>query len=286
MSPAPDQPWRAGVLVVPRVAPRRGRDRRGALAIVLCLALTAGAVRWGLVPDGGVAGALDSVRRSVDGAPPGAAVQRVHRPLPAPAVPDAGTSYAFLAGGSSAPVAWNACRPMHVVVRPDGAPPGSREQIVAALAELSAATGLQVVDDGDTDEAPAGERAGYQPARYGKQWAPVLIAWSDPAQSPELAGHVAGFAGPIGYQPAGRRERWVSGTLVLDGPQLADRGSPSAARGSLRTVVLHELGHIAGLAHVDDPTQLMNPTSDPRGPTAYADGDLHGLAVLGSQPCP
>ena len=60
---------------------------------------------------------------------------------------------------------------------------------------VSAASGLQFVYDGTTAEAPSKTRETYQPDRYGKQWAPVLIAWSTPEESPDLAGKVAGTGG-------------------------------------------------------------------------------------------
>ncbi len=46
---------------------------------------------------------------------------------------------------------------------------------------------------------------------------------------------------------------------------------------------MHELGHVLGLAHVEDPTQLMSPTNN--GQVTYADGDLTGLAKLGAGSC-
>jgi len=47
--------------------------------------------------------------------------------------------------------------------------------------------------------------------------------------------------------------------------------------------VLHELGHLVGLAHVSDPTQLMYPQSS--GVLDLAAGDLTGLAQLGAGEC-
>ena len=73
---------------------------------------------------------------------------------------------------------YDPCRPIHYVVRPDGAPPGGAELIRTAVAQVSGATGLQFVDDGPTQEAPSTDREAYQPELYGRRWAPVLIAWS------------------------------------------------------------------------------------------------------------
>ncbi len=48
--------------------------------------------------------------------------------------------------------------------------------------------------------------------------------------------------------------------------------------------MLHELGHLVGLDHVDDDSQLLHPETVP-GVTDYAAGDLTGLSRLGQGPC-
>jgi hypothetical protein len=50
-----------------------------------------------------------------------------------------------------------------------------------ALAEMTRATGLQFEFEGNTDEQPSDQRSPIQISRYGNQWAPVLIAWTDPS---------------------------------------------------------------------------------------------------------
>ena len=215
--------------------------------------------------------------------PPGAESAAI--PLGAPPVTAASDSYRFHASPDPEQemVAFDPCRPVHYVVRPDGAPAGGQELVEQAVAEISAATGLRFVDDGPTTESPSEDRDPYQPERYGKRWAPVLITWSDPAEVPGLAGNVAGLAGPVTRQAPDGPFVHVTGQVVLDAPDLRagleQRGDTAGVRG----VVLHELAHVVGLDHVDDPGQLMHP--DGADVTGLADGDRAGLARLGAGEC-
>jgi hypothetical protein len=249
-----------------------------AAAVVLCLGTTGcaalgagGTIRTGLRPGVDV---------------PSSPGQVSDAPLGVPPVPPGGTGgYAFLRthrNGSA--VAFDPCRPVHYVVRPDGQPAEGEELLRWAFGEVSRATGLQFVDDGLTGEAPDPERATYQPEQYGDRWAPVLVAWSDEAESPLLAGRVLGRAGPDSFgtgEPGS--ERWVSGLAVFNGPVVAEQlrsGDDSKAR----AVLLHELGHLVGLAHVQDPYQVMY-GANALPLSSYRAGDLRGLEQLGRGPC-
>jgi hypothetical protein len=209
-------------------------------------------------------------------------------PLGAPAPPPPGDGgYAVLATqpGTDEAVGWDPCRPLTYAVNPATAPPGSEYLLLEALAVIQAATGLVVVDAGDTDETPDEQRPALLTERYGDRWAPVLVAWSDPAASPRLAGDVAGYAGPVtvqGDEPG--TLRYVSGQVVLDGPQLAEMAAGPAGLARARAVLIHELAHLVGLDHVDDPAQLMYPAATPLV-VDLAEGDLRGLAAVSGRPC-
>ena len=211
--------------------------------------------------------------------PPPADAAPLEPPVAAPPVPPDSDGHRFLRPGPLGPVTWDPCRPVRYVVRDAGAPPGGREQVAAAFTQLGAATGLAFVDAGDTDEAPAAVRAVLQPDRYGDGWVPLLVAWSDPGESPELAGRTAAYALPSSFDADGRGERWVSGQVVLDRPQLA---GPAAGPGT-PAVLLHELGHLAGLDHVEDPADTMH--AGGAAGTGYTPGALEGLRRLGLGPC-
>lgn len=220
--------------------------------------------------------------------PPG--VDASDRPLGLPpAVRTVSTSYAFLEQqpDGAGPVAWDPCRPVHYVVRPDGEPEGGRDAITAAVGRMQAATGLVFVDDGETTEAPDADRAPYQPDRYGKRWAPLLIAWSDEVETPALADSVAGIGGPVAVATGHGPAVSVTGLVALDVDAVAlmAQGAVGTERDDLlRVLIEHELGHVLGLGHVDDATQIMNPELT-RGVTELGAGDLTGLAQLGAGAC-
>lgn len=211
---------------------------------------------------------------------------RVFGGTPAAAAADA-PSYAFLAhqpGSPSTPVTYDSCRPVHVVVNADLAPPGADALLDSALEEVSDASGLRFVRDGATDELPSRERPLRDLSRYGDRWAPLLVAWTTPQQARGLRGHVVGLGGSTSLTGPSGRLHYVTGTLSLDAPALS-RMLRDPGRGSLtvRGVMIHELGHVLGLAHVHDTGEIMSPQAGHR--TSLGVGDRVGLRRLGRGPC-
>ena len=192
-------------------------------------------------------------------------------------------AFAAMQPDGSGPVAWSPCRPIHYVVRPDGAPANGNQLIATAVARISAATGLVFVDDGATEEAPSSERAAYEPDLYGKRWAPVLVAWSTPEETPVLTGDTIGIGGSAPVTRMGRSV-YVTGSVTLDGPGIAELLATPNGVNNAYGVITHEFGHVVGLDHVDDPSQLMNPRAS-GAVTTLQQGDLAGLAELGAGAC-
>lgn len=190
-------------------------------------------------------------------------------------VPGGGT-YAFLATqpDSDEPVTYDPCRPIHLVVNERTAPPDADAILADAIREIEERTGLRMVVDGVTDQAPQEE---WLPQQEGDDWAPILLAWSDPDEYADLEGAVAGLAGS-GWLPRDGHRWYVSGQVVLDGPQLRRGGTEQAT-----ITLLHEFGHLLGLDHVDDPDELMYPVS--QGQTGWGPGDLAGLNAVGQGRC-
>lgn len=200
-----------------------------------------------------------------------------------PQVSDPG-GYTFLSAGvDGQPVRWDPCRPVHLVVRPDHGPPGGRAAVLAALDEVGAATGLVFVVEGETDEGPSSQRDWSDPDRYGARWSPVLLAWSDAAEHPPLAGAI-GVAGPVdGASDPDGRSTWVSGMVVLDAAWFADNLAQATGSRRAAAVLRHELAHLAGLGHSQDPFSLMSPAYQSVFQLSLA--DRAGLARLGAGPC-
>jgi hypothetical protein len=205
------------------------------------------------------------------------------RPLPPPPEGGAHTFVTLQADGVT-PVGYDPCRPVHYVLRPDAAPAGGEVLVHEAVARLSEVTGLRFVHDGATDESGTRGREAYQPARYGDRWAPVLIAWETEEQNPALAGDIVGEAGSVAVSLGDEPRVYLTGAVSLDAGALTDLLARPDGAVLVRSIVLHELGHLAGLGHVEDPGQLLYPKAQD-DVTDYAAGDLTGLSRLGSGAC-
>lgn len=187
-------------------------------------------------------------------------------------------SYAFLAirRGSDKPIGWSPCDPIQYVVNPDDAPDDWEELVGDAVDTISEATGLVFEYDGTTDDRDFDGRLGF-----GGQPKPVLIGWADGDEVSGLSGDVAGLAGPIS-RGNGAVQVYVTGRVVLDKDAFEDLEPAIGTEKRQRAIIIHELGHLVGLDHVDDPDELMYAET---GVTELGPGDRSGLAILGNAPC-
>jgi hypothetical protein len=287
--PVSPVPWRPAP-PPPRRRPRR--VRRALLAVVLVLAIAyAGANLLGPSPRVQTpapsvdAGAPPSTGPLADRPTPPADAARSPLGSPADAPADGGTYlFARLQSDGVTPVAYDPCRPVHYVTRPDHVPPGGAGLVRSALARVSEVTGLQFVDDGPTDEATTREREPFQPARYGDRWAPVLIAWETEEENPDLAGDRVGEGGSVAVSLGDGPQVYVTGIVSLDATQLPDILDQPGGERAVGGIVRHELGHLVGLDHVDDEGQLMYPEAR-RGVSDFQSGDLTGLVQVGAGAC-
>jgi hypothetical protein len=247
--PAPPRPDRANVVAAPR-PPRRSlrpawTDPRAAwltLAVATSLAVV---VPLGIAP---------ATARSHDGPP-----------------------YAFVfKNADGSPVRWNPCQPIHYVVNHASAPAGVDDTIREAVEELHVATGISIVSDGSSSEEPVRDATARRD-RFPDLYPPVLIAWERPGSDGiPLSGNLGVTIPDYGVLSPGRYQ-WVSAEVVLNAAAIVQDGFGSPD--SWGPVLLHELGHVIGLAHVGSVHQIMNPGATFQ--RHYAWGDMEGLRLLG-----
>ncbi|TNM43245.1 hypothetical protein FHP29_05980 [Nocardioides albidus] len=178
---------------------------------------------------------------------------------------------------------FNPCRSIRYQIRPGLYGAGFVSAVSAALADVTAATGLRFVDRGLTDLIPRNQ-GGPWPAKVDLILAATTVAESAATGSP-LESTTGGRAGPHkttwGRDPRGRvalvksAHVWINSTPAS--PMTPNR---------LLQILKHEIAHAIGLGHTESPGQYMNTST-----AAFASlplrgwgaGDLTGLARQGLQ---
>ncbi|MCR1786718.1 hypothetical protein KVF89_29550 [Nocardioides carbamazepini] len=207
-------------------------------------------------------------------------------PLGEPADVVPGGVHAFLEhqpGQADEPVTWDPCREIRYQINPDQAPDGTEETVAfvqESVDEVSAITGLRFAYEGLTDRRPEHGGQGLVTARPD----PVLVAWATADEVEELEGAVAGVGGATARSYGDDRWLWfVTGGVTLDADALERIAQERDGGGQARAILLHELGHLVGLDHVDSDAELM--FADNVGQLDFGQGDLNGLALLGTGKC-
>lgn len=188
-------------------------------------------------------------------------------------------TYVFGRTQHGQPVTYSSCKLLQVAVYPAGGPPDAEQLVREAVAQVRSLTGLDIVVTGSFGGHAPNWNFGAAPVTYED---PVSVSWQDSGAIAELTDEIAGLGGsPVVTEPNGT-ERRIAGTIALSRDyyrQLAARGDHDEEL----AVILHEFGHVLGLAHVDSPGELMYVHNV--GRTTYGPGDVQGLRLLGRGPC-
>jgi hypothetical protein len=193
------------------------------------------------------------------------------------------TSYSLNHNKNGSVARWNPCDgAIHVLANLAKAPVGAVNDVKTALASLSKATGLSFVYDGATTFVPTTANATSQPAR-------LVIAWAPPGVGAGRSNYyAAGAVGEGGWRSTGSSTNggaswtWqiVQGFVVIDpSVSLSSGFGTGVSRGAL---LLHELGHVVGINHTGDASQVMYPTLRSSTLGSFGAGDLAGLKAVGA----
>lgn len=199
---------------------------------------------------------------------------------PAPTAPAGSYRFWTVDRSTGRPLTWPRCRPVYVVANPAGIPSDEHDEFVAmlehALDAISEATDQDWVHVGPTRHRAADANTTRDVLGV------VTVSFMT---APDPDDEASAWAVPrLGVDPLTDQVHFVTGVVNLNARRLVgDAGGEVTPL--VATTLMHELGHIAGLDHVEDPGQLMHGYySQPDEPRyeVYRDGDLAGLARVGS----
>jgi Matrixin len=189
-----------------------------------------------------------------------------------------------------APVRWDPCRPIRYVVNMGGYPESYRADIEESIDRIASATGLTFTNAGSSTFVPQA-RLPFDPTVFnpdsdrdllrgvdGLLPYELLITLSNETKSDAIDGGVVGRAAPLWATDGYTTPRYLQASLIIDVDDVSNRSSWSGY--GVGQVLLHELGHVVGLGHISDNTQIMNPSIS--GVTTFAGGDLRGLWQVGA----
>jgi hypothetical protein len=198
--------------------------------------------------------------------------------IASPAPRGSSTAFSLYKNANGTVTRWNPCDGViRVRVNPTGGGTGALQDSITAIKALAQATGLKFTYDGTTTFIPTKTNGARQPAH-------IVISWATRLQSNLLGVGAIGQGGwrSSGSSLDGLRWTWkiTQGFVIVD---KATKVTPGFGRGATRgALLLHELGHAAGLGHTNDAPQVMYPSLRSTSYASWGSGDRAGLKALGA----
>lgn len=178
-----------------------------------------------------------------------------------------GDGYRLFTDETGQPLRWNPCEPVRWAYNHRGGRRGALRATKMAFRRLERASGMTFEYAGRTRSRPF---VGEHPDEVD-----IRVGWSSARRSSRLGPRTGGYA-YVSY------ETTEEGTPEIVTGDLELNASVRTNRRRLRLLLLHEVGHLAGLDHVDARRQLMFGRIVMRRHLDYRRGDRRGLAVVGA----
>jgi hypothetical protein len=174
---------------------------------------------------------------------------------------------------------WNPCQAIHYRVNLHRAPPHAAADVKEALRRISQITRIRFARDGTTR---------YIPQEDLRQKGPLVIAWANTHKSSWFKGDRSadGVGGAWGDERFGRKNYLTHGFAIIatNGAGHGLYGPGFGAGYTNGALLLHELGHAMGLAHAQQPNEIMYfAQAGTERAAIYGAGDYRGLRQQGKQ---
>lgn len=190
-------------------------------------------------------------------------------PVPLPEAPDDPRAFTILRlDDNGEPIRWNPCRPVRVVANFTSAPPGTEPILRAAVQRVAEATGVEWSYVGRTteralDPVASNLKLAFSPDRE------VVVSWPPSWDSP-----AAGMGGAGWRRSSATGETWFAFGSVQINPKMRFTET------QMHHLLLHELGHVAGLGHPSHSYQVMSQGGRLQL-EGFRAGDRSGMTVVG-----